>query len=70
MITTTVAAYSLILTDHERNTLVDILEEVLKETKIELRRTEAFHAQAVVRSKEETIEAILRKVGEAAPTKD
>jgi len=44
--------YSLVLTDHELNTLQDILEDVLKDTELELRRTEAFHAKEVVRSKE------------------
>jgi hypothetical protein len=63
----TTARYGFVLTDAERATLLDILEEVLKETQVELRRTEASGARRVVRSKEATIEAILGKVREAGP---
>jgi hypothetical protein len=67
MSATTTARYGFVLTDAERTTLLDILEEVLKETEVELRRTEASGARRVVRTKEATIEAILRKVREASP---
>jgi hypothetical protein len=62
---TTKAKVTLVLTGDERQTLLDVLEEVLKETEIELNRTEAFGAKAVVSSKEAAIESILRKAREA-----
>jgi hypothetical protein len=60
------SAYTLALTEEERNTLLDILEEVLKGTRLEEHRTEAFRAKEVVRARERTIESLLRKAREAA----
>jgi hypothetical protein len=65
---TTTAPYGLVLTEAEHTTLLDVLEAVVKETEVELRRTEAFAARQVVRHKEETLQAILRKVRAARPT--
>jgi hypothetical protein len=69
MSTDAMAEYTLVLTDDERKTLVDILEELLKETMIELRRTESFGAQEVVRTKEMKIQSLLRKAREAGLAK-
>jgi hypothetical protein len=70
MTVATTARFGFVLTDTERNTLLDILEEVLKETAVELRRTEAFAARKVVRTKEATIQALLRKVHDASPVEE
>ena len=67
---TTKAKVTLVLTGDERQTLLDVLEEVLKETAVELRRTEAFAARKVVRTKEATIQALLRKVHDASPVEE
>jgi hypothetical protein len=67
MHTTTKAMVTLVLTGEERQTLLDVLEEALKETEVELHRTEAFGAKAVVGSKEALIASVLRKAREARP---
>lgn len=67
MSATTTAGYVLVLTDDERRTLRDVLEDVLKATEIELHRTEAFAARKVVSSKEAILQSLLRKVSEAGP---
>jgi hypothetical protein len=54
--------YTLALNDHEREVLLDILEEALKVTQIEEHRTEAFRAKEVVRSRERALESLLQKV--------
>jgi hypothetical protein len=59
------AGRTLALTDDERQTLLDILEEVSKETQVEWHRTEAFAAKEVVRTKAVRVESLLRKVREA-----
>jgi hypothetical protein len=63
------AAGTLVLTDKERRTLLDILEAVQKDTEVELRRTEAFAAQAVVRAKAATLQSLLGKAREAGPAR-
>lgn len=60
--TATLQAHMLELTDTERATLLDILQELLKETEVEHHRTEAFAAKQVVASRAQTIEALLNKV--------
>jgi hypothetical protein len=62
----TLPGYTLVLNDKERTTLEDILEEVLKETRVELHRTERFAAQQIVRAREKTIESLLAKVRQPA----
>lgn len=59
--------YTLALTADERETLVELLEEALKETQVEEHRTEAFSAREVVRSHESKLESILRKARDARP---
>ncbi len=63
----TTTAYNLALTAEERNTLLNILEEVLRETLVEEHRAEAFGARQVVRAREAAIESLLRKVRETNP---
>lgn len=65
MNTGTLREYTLALNDKERQVLQDILQDVLKETRVELHRTEAFAAREVVAAREATIESLLRKVGAA-----
>jgi hypothetical protein len=62
----TLPGFALVLSEKERTTLEDILEEVLKETRVELHRTDAYAAQKVVRTREATIEALLSKVRQVA----
>jgi len=58
-------SYTIDLTEVERRTLIEVLEEVIKETEVELNRTEAFRAHEIVRKREETLEGLLRKVRDA-----
>jgi len=59
--------YSLILSEKERTTLQEVLEELVKETRVELHRTERFAAQRVVQSRESTLESLLAKVRASRP---
>jgi hypothetical protein len=60
--------YTLALSEHEREVLLNILEEVLKVTQIEEHRTEAFRAKEVVRSRERALESLLQKIRAAGPS--
>ncbi len=59
--------YTVLLTEEERETLLNVLEEVLKATQVELHRTEAFAARKVVGTHEAKLETLLHKVREALP---
>lgn len=67
MTTEATPQHTLALSDKERKTLVEILEEVLKETRVEEHRTEARAAREVMRGREATIESLLHKVRETGP---
>jgi hypothetical protein len=56
----------LTLTAQERDQLVDLLREVLKETKIEEHRTRTPTFREFVLQKEQAIAGVLRKLGETA----
>ena len=60
--------YALALSEGERDVLVDILEEALKNAQIEEHRTDALHAKKVVQAHELTIESLLRKARGASPS--
>jgi hypothetical protein len=62
---TATKSHTLVLTQHEWETLKDILEACLKETAIEVQRTEAFAAKGVVQTREAMIQSLLRKAREA-----
>jgi hypothetical protein len=53
----------LTLTAQERQQLTELLEEVLKETKIEEHRTRAPSFREIVLQKEQAIASVLRKLG-------
>ncbi len=57
------AETSLTLTDQERAYLVELLEEMLKQTKIEEHRTRTLSFRPNVVQREETIVALLTKLG-------
>jgi hypothetical protein len=59
--------YTLSLTEQERNVLLDVLEELWKETQIEEHRTDRFHAKEVVQAREQAIESMLRKARASRP---
>jgi len=58
-------AYGIALNEHERDVLLDVLEQALKATRIEEHRTEALRAKDVVHAKETAIESVLRKLSAA-----
>jgi hypothetical protein len=64
MTPTTASGYTLTLSEQEWQILLDILEEMRKETLVELHRTEAFHAKEVVGTREAAIESVLAKLRE------
>ncbi|MFL5242119.1 MAG: hypothetical protein ACJ8FY_08420 [Gemmataceae bacterium] len=53
--------YSLAMSEEERNILVDVLEQLLKETRVEEHRTEAFRAKEVVHARVAAIESLCNK---------
>jgi hypothetical protein len=57
------AETQLTLTAQEREQLIDLLQEVLKETKIEEHRTRTLSFRDVVLQKEQAIVSVLRKLG-------
>jgi hypothetical protein len=65
MNTTATPQYTIALSAEERNTLADILEEELKATAVEARRTQAFAAHEIIKAREAKVETLLRKVREA-----
>jgi hypothetical protein len=54
----------LTLSADEHTQLVDVLQEVLKETRIEEHRTRTPSFREVVRQKEDAIVSVLRKLGQ------
>lgn len=56
---------TLTLTADERDTLVRLLEEELKETRVEEHRTRAPSARQVVLKQEDIIASLLRKLGKS-----
>jgi hypothetical protein len=61
MNTGTMLQYTLVLNEEERTVLLDILEEVLKTTRVEEHRTDAFRAKGVVQARAVAIESLLQK---------
>jgi len=64
MSTVPIPENSLVLNEEERTTLIEILEEVLRETRVELHRTDAFAAREVVGARLAKIESLLAKAKE------
>jgi hypothetical protein len=65
MVTEMIQGYTLTLSADERETLLDVLQEVLKETSLELRRTASLAARKVVAHREALIESVLNKARQA-----
>jgi hypothetical protein len=53
--------YSIALSEAERNVLLQLLQDVLKETQVEEHRTDRFAAKEVVRARGSAIESLLKK---------
>ena len=66
MATEVMRRYTLSLSEDERRILLDVLEETLKATRVELHRTESFGAREVMNTREAVLESLLRKAREAA----
>ena len=56
----------LTLTAQERDQLLELLQEVLKETKVEEHRTRSPSFREIVLQKEQAISSVLRKLGKPA----
>jgi len=67
MATQVVGAYTFALSEDERATLLDVLEQALKTVQVEEHRTDSLRAKQVVHAREETLEALVRKVRAAGP---
>jgi hypothetical protein len=59
---TTPGQFTLVLTDQERTELLRLLDQYLRETHVEARRTEAPAWQTAVHSEESILRGLLEKV--------
>lgn len=55
-------SYTVTLSEEERKLLVDLLEDMLRTTRVEEHRTDAFRAKEIFHAREVTIESLLEKV--------
>jgi len=62
------SGYTLTLSEQERKTLLDLLDVELRDTHVELRRTDSMGAKEDVRAQEATLHSLLQKLREAKPT--
>jgi len=54
--------YRVALSEAERTVLLDVLQDLLKETQVEEHRTDRFGAKEVVRARGSAIESMLKKL--------